>query len=300
MSNGLLAEAQNNPDLMRALMASLETATVKTSADAILKKALDKSIFEKKMISILPNMKTQSPVKTPVNRPNVAKLKSLLAKRRKGENAKMSILRLKAAKKANNLPGALPQVRLADVSGDGNCFYSALINAANEQGVLELLTTCLEINSMARLTPLIQGLRNYVSANIDERARQAYRVLNNLFYEEPDTLLEIINTTFAQWHQDVLFKAIEHNSEDEFVASIKTGILKMGSWASELEVKLLESKLKDCKIKLNVSNTILGRARKTENDGTEVITLYNSSDVHFQYFSFLMPKKAGRRTRKRN
>lgn len=295
MSNALLAEAQNNPDLMRALQESLETATVKTATDAILKKALDKSIFEKKMISILPNLKTQSLVK----RPNVDKLKSLLAKRRKGENVKMSILRVNAAKKVNNLQGALPRVRLADVVGDGNCFYSALINAANEQGVLDLLTTCLEIRSQRTLKPLIQGLRNYVSANIDERAKQAYRVLNNLFYEEPDTLFEIINTTFALWHQDTLFQAIEHNSEDEFVANIKRGILKTGSWASELEVKLLESKLKDCKIKLNVSNTILGRARKTENDGTEVITLYNSSDVHFQYFSFLMPKKAGRRTRKR-
>jgi len=294
-------EALKDPDLMRALMQSLEAETVKTHTESFMKKALNKSIFEKKMISILPDINSKNHViRKPMNK---SKLANLLEKKRKGPNYEMSIMYLK---KQNEKDTGLPRVKVVDVPGDGDCFYRALILAANEQGILDLLKVCLNINVVSKITPLIQGLRNFVSDHIDKRATEAYQVLYHLFYEDTDTLLAVIDTTFAQWHKDALTSALEHDNQDEFVASIKAGIRQRGNWASEIEVKFLESKLKECGIELNVSNTILGRARKTKPDGTEVITLYNSSDVHFQYFSFDVEplaktrggKKQNRKTRR--
>lgn len=285
-------EAQSDPELMSALMQSLETETIQKKADKLLKKAFNKSLAEKKMISILPNLKTTPKVVKNINGNDKKKLALFLAKKRKGENYKMAIMRLEAQKKERENPAltGLPRVRLVDVPGDGDCFYRSLIMASHEQGILDLLKTCLHIETVSKIIPLIQGLRNYIADNIDSRLINTYQVLKNLYLEDNNTFLELIHTTFAEWHIDVILSSLGEQSQGQFVKQIKEGIRLRGNWASEIEVKFLEEKLSDCGIELNVSNSLIGRAHKIKN-GREIITLYNSSDVHFQYFSFNLEPK---------
>jgi hypothetical protein len=286
-------EAQRDPELMSALMQSLEEETIQKRANKLLKKAFNKSLAEKKMISILPNLKTASTkVAKSVNYNDTKKLATFLAKKRKGENYKMVIMRLEAQKKERENPAltGLPRVRLVDVPGDGDCFYRSLIMASHEQGILDLLKTCLNIVTVSKIIPLIEGLRNYIADNIDSRLIKTYQVLKNLYLEDNNTFLELIHTTFAEWHIDVILSSLAKQNQEQFVKQIKEGIRLRGNWASEIEVKFLEEKLSDCGIELNVSNSLIGRAHKIKN-GKEIITLYNSSDVHFQYFSFNLEPK---------
>jgi len=198
----------------------------------------------------------------------------------------------------------------------GDCFYSAIWRCLYEQSLVARVAAALHIPAEPEVA-FITGLRGLAAANAATEVSNIYDYLISLITPSPfktaeevvadgETFSTIFHTTFAQWHRDIFVKHLEDKAA--YVAAFKAGISKSTMWASQVEVGIVKNILLRCGVVLDILTsrgpspskppaeaipipeppaTRFLVANRGRND---IITIINEYEVHFEYFSFMLPE----------
>ena len=193
-----------------------------------------------------------------------------------------------AAERAATLAGASPVIVRRTLE-QGDCFYSAVWRALDEQGLIARVNECLGIDCTIEVGCIL-ALRNLIAESAREYIADTYNTLYNLLASgsaaDRETFSTIVSTTFAAWHIAVIKSSIMN--PEAFMEQMLVGIRTSRNWASQIEVNILTRILEGCNIDLE----ILTRYRPSllkRRGGRDVVSLYNPNGVHFEYFSFILP-----------
>ena len=194
-----------------------------------------------------------------------------------------------AAERAATLAGASPVIVRRTLE-QGDCFYSAVWRALDEQGLIARVNECLGIDCTTEVACIL-ALRNLIADSAREYIADTYNTLYNLVASgsasDRETFSTLVSTTFAAWHIAVI-KSSMMNPE-AFMAQMVAGIRKPRNWASQIEVNILTRILEGCNIDLEILTRYRASLLKRRG-GRDVVSLYNPNGVHFEYFSFILPR----------
>jgi hypothetical protein len=174
----------------------------------------------------------------------------------------------------------------------GDCFYSSVFRAARQQNLLNKLKVCFSTLDITEEFAFIQSLRNIIADSdiLKEKLTEFYEMTQlqltaNESYSE--VYSEQLNAQ-PEWVQTE-FETLPETLE-EFVGKFSEGVKTMGAWAGEFEVSTAVELLNTfCNIKIYTYNYVIVEAKLKEGE-KDLIHLYNKSENHWVYYSFVVPK----------
>ena len=153
-------------------------------------------------------------------------------------------------------------VTVKDTLTNGDCFYSSLFRAAQEQSLLTIIHECHPTIIISDETSFISSFRNLVAdeiiadrlPSIKEKNGNVnvYDTLANGSAEETSnsTVYKKILEGFPEWFATD-FKT-QLGTREFFLNFYAAGARKMENWVGEIEVRIVKQLLEPCKIKLNI------------------------------------------------
>jgi hypothetical protein len=197
-------------------------------------------------------------------------------------------------------------VKIKPTLTNGDCFFSAIYRAAEEQGILPVFQECTGVTIDRGEKEFIQSLRNYVSLMCEETTGSSYNFLRVLYENKigknkssTETLNGIMRDpqTFDEWHRkiirDTIFK--DPPNEYEFSRRIADGIKISGRYVGDIEFNTTKTILANCHIILESKNErmkTLQKKRTVDGRVNDVITVFNCGAAHYEFFSFpFIPSK---------
>ena len=196
---------------------------------------------------------------------------------------------------------------------DGDCFYSSIYRASNEQGALQIFNTCLGIDTTSEDT-FILSFRQRIATEIlsnnlptedlgEGRSLNTYDVL---LQDDPATYRAKLRA-FPAWFSKEFINQEAIGLREHFLERLAFHSGSSYKDVGEIEVKIVQRLLEPCPITLDIIVDTPVALMKIRG-GNPVITLQNQGESHYEYFSFipLAPKakpasrkaKGGRRPRK--
>ena len=228
--------------------------------------------------------KTVTMSQTNINRERKTRI---LAKKRHSENDKIALAEIERRQISSHIETELLPVLPREAGGGGDCFYHSIIECATESGVYDLLATLTNSRDFSDdRHRFIQGIRNFISDNIDVRAGLVFNRLQSI---KTKNLGEIIKFTFSEWHKAAFANAIRTEGSSKkavFISNIKQGIRQMGNDVREIEVEFLKEYLRNFSIIVETHTAVPKRLSKIIN-GNPVLHLLNLGDYHWQFLTFI-------------
>ena len=196
---------------------------------------------------------------------------------------------------------------------DGDCFYSSIYRASNEQGALQLFNTCLGIDTTSE-DSFILSFRQRIATEIlsnnlptedlgEGRSLNTYDVL---LQDDPATYRAKLRA-FPAWFSKEFINQEAIGLREHFLERLAFHSGSSYKDVGEIEVKIVQRLLEQCPITLDIIVDTPVALMKIRG-GNPVITLQNQGESHYEYFSFIpLPPKAkpasrkakgGRRSRK--
>lgn len=207
----------------------------------------------------------------------------------------------------------LPTVVRTTLS-QGDCLYSSIYRASVERGLLPLFAKCFGIATDTEVK-FIQGIRNVLADYVLKEGLLKGKDRFGTTVDTYDQLKELVEGTefsakegqaiakgamyavaaqsFPPWFVSEFGRRGEKlGKKEDFIKNYAAGLRKMENWTGELEINLLKHLLetKKCQIKVDATRTRPSELYSMV-DGMEVITVYNPSMGHFEYFSFELDNK---------
>jgi len=184
---------------------------------------------------------------------------------------------------------------LTDNLSDGNCFYSAIYNAAKHQDILERIFDCLTI-PVDDEKLFIKGARLLVSDGVESgMAKPFYEAYKDTFDSDIETL-DLQIEAASSYIQKYISKKInekknkpqtEFYSYKDFIEELVKNIRKDRTWAGQIEVQVLKKIFSNCNIIIdfysdsNKPKTLLPKSV----DDKDYIYLHNDdSGLHFKHY----------------
>jgi hypothetical protein len=202
-------------------------------------------------------------------------------------------------------PAAPRPVKTKKTRTDGDCFFSSIFRAANEQGLLPLLATCNPLLQTCSESAFILSFRAILAQEIRaERlpmnAGGSINTYDSLMQLGDDEVYKGTIEAFPDWFQ-AEFPTLESlGTQKQFVKRLASYVAQSYNDVGMIEVNLAQTLLARCPLYLDVI-TATPAALAATRDGVPVITLQNQGEGHYEYFSFNAPRgkaKGGSRTRR--
>ena len=187
---------------------------------------------------------------------------------------------------------------------DGDCFYSSIYRASNEQGALQLFNTCLGIDTTSE-DSFILSFRQRIATEIlsnnlptedlgEGRSLNTYDVL---LQDDPATYRAKLRA-FPAWFSKEFINQEALGLREHFLERLAFHSGSSYKDVGEIEVKIVQRLLEQCPITLDIIVDTPVALMKIRG-GNPVITLQNQGESHYEYFSFIpLPPKAKPASRK--
>jgi len=193
-------------------------------------------------------------------------------------------------------------VAIKDAGGGGNCLYFSLYEALQSRGYLNMLSESLGMQFIDKHDFNIK-IRQLIADHVDGVIRDMIQHFCNSVMQRNMPGVESLKISLlAQplWLQNIIKKhahirfcgnvnQVYNLVLEEVKASIKTA----GNWAGEIEVQVATNILDTAGIILSVHNTKLSKlidfeilSRNLDQVQPHRIVLYNSGELHYQYYLF--------------
>ena len=181
-------------------------------------------------------------------------------------------------------------VKIRSTLSQGDCFYSAIYRSARErEGLLEKISSRLDIQHTSE-TEFIQGFRNIVADEIvrgnlpsEREGVDAFTYLSDSFIRNNESFNQILQS-YPSWFKQEFSGGL--GERDTFVNVLSSHSRRLKEWVGEIEVRIVKELLKPLNISIevrsNFENTLYKRSV-----GNDVLHLYNRSEQHYEYFSFM-------------
>jgi hypothetical protein len=184
---------------------------------------------------------------------------------------------------------------------DGDCFYSSIYRASNEQGVLQVFNTCLGIDITSEDTFILsfrqrvanEILSNNLPSTVEQNGRQT-NTYDIFMLDDPDTY-KLKLEGFPPWFVKEFPTQEDIGQRDHFLTRLAFHAGSSYKDVGEIDVKIVQRLLEPCPIFLDIRIDTPSTLAKVRN-GKPVITLQNQGESHYEYFSFNIPQKLARKT----
>jgi hypothetical protein len=184
-------------------------------------------------------------------------------------------------------------VVIKDTLSQGDCFYSGIFRSLSERDLLEHVGSCLSVNTVNEPV-FIEGMRNKLADMIASG--------NLLYSDEKNGRLDIYDSLMTALVNRKLYRSITRNfpswfnvefgkygddlgTRESFCQRLASHIRTPGQWVGEIEVRFVKEMLTPCNIELRIEHSIKDRLTE-QNNGQDIIYLYNPNEQHYKYFSF--------------
>lgn len=181
-------------------------------------------------------------------------------------------------------------VKIRKTLEQGDCFYSAIYRSAKErQGLLERLSSCVGIQHTNE-AEFVQGFRNIIADQIvsgrlpsEEEGVDTFDYLSGLFISNSNSYAELISS-YPKWFKEEFSMGL--GERETFIQLLASHSREPGEWVGEIEVRIVKVLLEPCDISIEVRSNIQNNLYK-RSQGKDVLHLYNRSECHYEYFSFV-------------
>jgi len=168
--------------------------------------------------------------------------------------------------------------KVLDVLGDGSCFFRALYHSAKSVYALKhvLRRFGILVKDATTEDEFVGAMRNALSDMVlNKKDKHVIRdVYANLLLMDKDSYKLALASSFPAWFAKA-FKKLPQ-SEEAFVAKFAAGVLRTSSWASEIEVRIIQERLR--KFKLVILNSKPSKKYVIEDN---TIYLLNLGEAHY-------------------
>ena len=200
-------------------------------------------------------------------------------------------------------PGQLFPVKTKKTREDGDCFYSSMYRASNEQGALHVFHTCLGIDTTSEDTFILsfrqrvanEILSNHLPSVVEQNGRQT-NTYDMFMLDDPATY-EIKLEGFPSWFATEFATQEAIGEREHFLTRLAFHAGSSYKDVGEIEVKIVQRLLEPCPLLLDIRVDTPPTLAKVRN-GKPVITLQNQGESHYEYFSFNIPQKLSRKVAK--
>ena len=221
---------------------------------------------------------------------NATKIKYTQGHTRKLQKARNLLTALEAPDVTAYPPAA--EVWINRTLEQGDCFYSSIFRAAKERGLLPILRDRLRLNIRTEHA-FIGGFRNRVSKEV----LAGHLPTDVDQYGHPENTYDILHgmgnslgaaiqydEVFPDWFKTAFAKGT--GTRKNFLKKFAKGARVRKNYVSEIEVSIVKTLLKnECDILLDIDGLTQSVLAKYKT-GKPLITLYNSSGGHYEYYSF--------------
>jgi hypothetical protein len=190
--------------------------------------------------------------------------------------------------------GTFPVI-LRHTLSQGDCFFSALYRSLHERdGLLEKIGECISL-TIENESSFIQAFRDKI-ADIVVSGHLPYSNEKNGRLDMYDSLVQYTTNTetyeeitrgFPEWFQ---IEFGEHGENlgvrESFCQRLASHIRTSGEWVGEIEVRIVMEELEKCDVLIEIRSNNEENLYKTSGE-KDVIHLYNPSELHYEYFSFV-------------
>lgn len=199
---------------------------------------------------------------------------------------------------------AAQPVKTKKTRTDGDCFFSSIFRAANEQALLPLLATCNPLLQTCSESAFILSFRAILAQEI--RAERlpmnaggsinTYDSLRQLGVDgdqEDDAVYKGTIESFPDWFR-AEFPTLESlGTQKQFVKRLACYVAQSYNDVGMIEVGIAQRLLSACPLHLDVLVDTPAALAASRN-GVPVITLQNQGEGHYEYFSFNVPVPRGK------
>jgi hypothetical protein len=177
-------------------------------------------------------------------------------------------------------------VKVKKTLDNGDCFYSSIYRAAKERDILQLIGDSLHIdtnNETVFITEMRRRVADHIRAgHLPKENGINVDAFNMLTTYEPETYTEILKS-YPKWFQDKFSGGT--GSRQSFLQRLAAESEKRYQWVGELEFRIVQSILRDNSAVLLESTTLKVSQIPLTRDDMPLITLYNPSESHYEYYS---------------
>ena len=203
----------------------------------------------------------------------------------------------------------MPIVTIEGTLTNGDCFFSAIYRAADEQNLLNNLKECHDDLNITNETEFIQSLRNMVSENSESSVRFLYDTLrgyftaNNNNINSVQTLIDIMGDDqgFDAWHKTLINKYVLTNPPNlkKFIEKFKEGLKQKGHYSADVEINIVKELFEPCNIRI-VSHSLKKFNLLKKEGGNDIIHISNNGGGHFEFYSFNTTKNSNKSPTRKN
>jgi hypothetical protein len=194
---------------------------------------------------------------------------------------------------------AATEAWINETLSQGDCFYSSIFRACKERGFLPILRDTLKLNvrtedafvASFRNRVAREVLANHLPSDVDQHGNpeDTYDILSKM----GDSLSAAIeyDEVFPDWFKQAFAKGV--GTRKYFLKTFAKHTRIRKNYISEIEFQIVKKLLDDrCNIFLEAEGLTKALLPKYK-VGKPLITLYNSSGGHYEYYSFLDTCPAG-------
>lgn len=184
-------------------------------------------------------------------------------------------------------------VWINETLSQGDCFYSSIFRACRERGFLPILRDTLKLNIRTeaafigsfRNRVAREVLANHLPADVDQHGKpeDTYDILSKM----GDSLGAAIeyDEVFPDWFKKSFAKGV--GTRKRFLRTFAKHTRIRKNYISEIEFQIVKKLLNDhCTMVLEADGLTKSKLSKYKT-GKPLITLYNCSGGHYEYYSFL-------------
>jgi hypothetical protein len=213
-------------------------------------------------------------------------------------------------KKPIQAPGVVKVVRRITLI-NGDCFFSSIFRAANDQGILDKIITCLfaskppktELDFVKLFRHMLakRVLKGKLPKALDERTgkeQDTYEVLYEAYHKAVPGMVDVrvedkktmstyrqILSAFPNWFEQEFKNGLP--DRNTFLREVADGIDTMENWVGTIEVEMTSYLLqKNCGIVLKYYYGDLREAARMDSEGRPILHLKNNGEAHWEYYSF--------------
>jgi hypothetical protein len=278
---------------------------------------MDKSRSYSKIVDRLKaNTYKTNRVQQKMNRTFLLKTKSRLTQK-KNSNIKYKKAHKNKLEKLNAIleeigsPGSTPlkgEVGINETLSQGDCFYSSLYRVFKERDLLK--TVCHDLNLRGstevrfvlsfRQKVAKEVLEGKLPTDLNQNGKQenSYDFLSGLGKELTTIIDDDQDEIFPNWFKKEFRNGV--GTRKNFLKKFAKWAVKRKEYVGEIEVNIVKRLLKEIGIILEIDG-IRRKELSSMKDGLPLITLFNESGGHYEYFTFDLkcPKTKKRDTVKR-
>jgi hypothetical protein len=244
--------------------------------------------------------KTDKKQKT-INRVYLTKTKSRLTQKNNKnikykESHKHKLEKINAILEELGSPGSNTgpiSVGINETLSQGDCFFSSLWRAFKERGLLETVAYELDVRTSTEVRFIIsmrkkiaeEIIANRLPSGLNQYGKKedTYDFFHGLGPLITDVLREDQSEIFPDWFKQEFMHGV--GTRKNFLRKTAKWVKKRKEYAGELEVAIAQRLLADKGILLEIDGTTK-RTLPKEKDGLPLITLYNKSGGHYEYYTF--------------